>query len=401
MKLRKILYPILATVALPLFGNVEIAIKVDGNVIAKETVIRVARAVFSTRNKMVGVGEEVEVEVIREVVRDMEYWMIAFAEGARRGVKPPQQSEDLKNIAKMVKEQSKYYNLDDESFKLEGMAAFSAYMILTADGVAMPKTIDAIRYEVTSRYRRNHQVEIADHTGWRVDRYRGRLVQDSKYNALEHELSPDSGKFLKAIYYAHHYTIRYYVMFQRWYISKSLQLVERFKGEVSADVVKWGRIILLYVIPYLFHVFLLVVYAKCRGRAIRLLSLLFWALVLSGVSTVLYYFGMSPYSLFVVFVGGPLAIFFMYIQGHGQSGGGSSFGGYSSYSSGGGTASGDGEVTTTYTDENGCEYKGKGENPDSIEKQTPGDHAIFDKSIDGSTYKERFGDREIKKPWGL
>lgn len=38
--------------------------------------------------------------------------------------------------------------------------------------------------------------------------------------------------------------------------------------------------------------------------------------------------------------------------------------------------------------------KGEGENPETIEKQPPGDYAIFDRRIDGA-YRERFGDRVI------
>ena len=84
-----------------------------------------------------------------------------------------------------------------------------------------------------------------------------------------------------------------------------------------------------------------------------------------------------------------------------SSSGSYSSGGGSSYSSGAGASSEKGEVITTYTDENWCEYKGKGESPDTVEKQTPGDYATFDKSFDGTKYKERFGDREVEIPWWM
>lgn len=79
-----------------------------------------------------------------------------------------------------------------------------------------------------------------------------------------------------------------------------------------------------------------------------------------------------------------------------SSSGSYSCGGGSSYSPGIGASSGQGGVSTTIIDRNGCEYKGEGKNPETIEKQTPGDHAIFDRRIDGS-YRERFGDRTLEK----
>ena len=56
-----------------------------------------------------------------------------------------------------------------------------------------------------------------------------------------------------------------------------------------------------------------------------------------------------------------------------------------------------GEIITTITDSDGCDYVGKGSCPDVIEKQTPGDYAKFDRQFDGS-YKERFGDRTLAEP---
>lgn len=55
------------------------------------------------------------------------------------------------------------------------------------------------------------------------------------------------------------------------------------------------------------------------------------------------------------------------------------------------------EIKTTFTDNNGTDYVGKGKDPDTIEKQTPGDYAVFDRQFDGS-YKERFGDRTLENP---
>lgn len=52
------------------------------------------------------------------------------------------------------------------------------------------------------------------------------------------------------------------------------------------------------------------------------------------------------------------------------------------------------EYKKVYEDEDRTEYVGKGGNPDTIEKQTPGDYALFDRQFDG-TYKERWGDRVL------
>lgn len=49
---------------------------------------------------------------------------------------------------------------------------------------------------------------------------------------------------------------------------------------------------------------------------------------------------------------------------------------------------------TVYEDDDRTEYIGRGSDPDTLEKQTPGDYAIFDRQYDG-TYKERWGDRVL------
>ena len=281
--------------------------------------------------------------------------------------------------------------------------SYCSQKLLELDRVNIDAHNGSVRDLVLSRYRPRHNVEITDYTVWKVDRNRFRLIQDSNYNALEHELDKDSGTFKKAIYYIHHYTIRYYVRFLRWYIGKAEELVARAKGKWGESTTRWVSCTVLYVIPYLFHVLLIVAFVKLTGRRTRLFSALFLALLLTGVSTILFYFGMSPWSLFVICVGVPLGIYFAPSIWDSISSDMSNYSGSApSYTCGGGTSSCNGEekVTTIYTDEDGTEYEGEGKNPETIEKQTPGDHAIFDKCIDGS-YKERYGDRVVKKGLGV
>jgi len=59
--------------------------------------------------------------------------------------------------------------------------------------------------------------------------------------------------------------------------------------------------------------------------------------------------------------------------------------------------SSDEEVTTVYKDENGVEYHGKGNDPDQIERQSPGDHTTFYKSPLDGKYRNNWNDEVIEK----
>lgn len=55
------------------------------------------------------------------------------------------------------------------------------------------------------------------------------------------------------------------------------------------------------------------------------------------------------------------------------------------------------EPITVYKDENGVEYHGKGNNPDTIERQSPGDHTTFHKSPLDGKYRSNWSDEVIEK----
>ena len=385
--------------ALPLFGDSvhDAAISIDGGKasIEKWRVLNAAEGIMKLQNNMDGLDEKAEQQILRDVFLDFESWLLAMVEAADRGV---QMKEVGQRDFLAFKAKSPYGKVDD---KIVNQMAFVGTVvgkrILELDHVDTHN--GSVRDLILARYRTRHRVDITDYTVWKVNRNRFKLIQDSNYNAMEHELDKDSGAFMKAIYYIHHYTIRYYVLFLRWYIGKAEAVAEHAKGKWDESTARWVSRTMLYVIPYLFHVLLVFAYAKCNGRKIRIFSSLFLALLLSGVSTILFYFGMSPWSLFVVCVGVPLGIYIapavwdsMLNEGPSYSGGGYS------YSSGGASSSSEGGASyvTTITDENDCEYKGEGKKPETIEKQTPGDHAIFDRRIDGS-YRERLGDRVLEK----
>jgi hypothetical protein len=302
-------------------------------------------------------------------------------------------------MGKIAKYFDKYNRL---LFSTDCIMLACAVNLLRMDGVRIPSDRTGIRDTIFARYGGNHTVEVVDHSKWRIRHSFGILFQDTDYDAIENELDENSGKIRKTIYYIHRYTIRYYVIFMRWYIAKATAFVSYVKEKTNEKVAHWVEMAVLYVIPYLFHIFILAVYKKVNDQPVRFFRLLIPALLLSGVSTILFYFGMSPWALFVVCVGVPLTIYMLptIIESTAPSpSSGNSYGNIPlSTSSDGYNSSSSDDVTTTYTDVNGCEYEGKGTDPDTIEKQTPGDHAIFDKSIDGTTYKERFGDRELRKP---
>ena len=389
--------------SLTLFADAvhDAAINIDGGKVAIEKwrVLNAAETIMKLRSNMDGLDAAAEQQILKDVFLDIESWLLAMVEADDRRVK---MNEIGQRDFLAFKAASPYGKVNDSAVNhLAFAGTVLSKKILELDRVDVGAHGGSVRDMVLARYRPRHRVEVADYTTWKVNRNRLSLIQDSKYNALEHELDEDSGAFKKTIYYIHHYTIRYYVLFLRWYIGKAEALVAHAKGNWSESTTRWVSRAVLYVIPYLFHVFLVFAYVKCNGRRIRIFSSLFLALLLSGVSTILFYFGMSPWSLFVVCVGVPLGIYLApSIWDSMTSGASSCSGGGYSYASGGGASSfgggGGSTVVTTITDENGCEYKGEGENPETIEKQTPGDHAIFDRCIDGS-YRERFGDRVIEE----
>ncbi|MBR4170349.1 MAG: hypothetical protein IKR48_01710 [Kiritimatiellae bacterium] len=390
--------------ALPLFGDSvhDPAINIDGGkaAIEKWRILNAAEGIMRLQNTMDGLDKKVEQQILRDVFLDFESWLLAMAEVAGRGL---QFKELGKAELSAFAAKSPYGKLgDDVVLRIAFEGSVASQRLLELDHVDVGAHNGRVRELILARYRSRHNVEITDYSVWKVDRNRFNLIKDSQYNALEHELDEDSWTLTKAIYYIHHYTIRYYVLLLRWYIGKAEALVKYAKEEKwSESTTRWVSRTVLYVIPYLFHVILVCIFIKCNGGEIRIFATLLLALLLSGVSTILFYFGMSPWSLFVVCVGVPLGLYLAPTVWDTMSRGGSncSGGGYSYASSGGASASsGRGEVpfVTTITDENGCEYKGEGENPETIEKQTPGDYAIFDRRIDGS-YRERFGDRVIEE----
>ena len=169
------------------------------------------------------------------------------------------------------------------------------------------------------------------------------------------------------------------------------------------------------------HLLLCNAWMHCRGWFKRILAPVLSCLIALTVVPVALVLGFGGCVLalqaLVVVVYGAVGLFMLWIgltffwvgleeqmstsSSGSYSSGSWSCGGGSSYSPGVGSSSGQGEVITTYTDENGCDYKGKGESPDTVEKQSPGDFATFDKSLDGTKYKERFGDREVEIPWWM
>ena len=400
MKLKYILLAAIVVAASPLLGNPakDPAISIDGGKVSIENwrVLHMAEELMKSRNNMQGLDKDTERQILEDVFLDMESWLLAMAESADRNLEV---SDVSKEDMLAFKAKSPYGKLSDTSLlKIAIAGTVASKNLLEHDHVYAHD--GNMRDLILARYRSKHSIEVADYSGWKINRNRGRLVQDSNYNAIEHELDEDSGWFIKTVYYVHHYTIRYYVIFIRWYVAKAEAVSAWAKEKFSESVARWILAAVMYVIPYLFHVLLVFAYAKLNGRKARLFSALFLALLLAGVSTILFYFGMSPWSLFIVCVGVPLGIYLAPTIWDSMSSGGSSYsGGGSSYAPGGVSSSsegGDGRVVTTITDENGCEYKGEGKNPETIEKQTPGDHAIFDRRIDGS-YKERFGDRVIEE----
>ena len=307
MKRKTILILSMVMVTLSIFG-VDMAIKVGDAENDKEIVLGLASKVFIEKSKKLGEDKVSESEVIQKTFLDTEFWMIAIAEGARRGLLRPT-DQAMWTEAQKLREESDYASVDPHAFNLQVKAVLVARTLLASDGIVVPTSLTELRDIVISRYSQNHEIELADYSGWHVDKRHGSLIKDSDYNAIEQELSKDSGVFMKAIYYAHHYTVRYYVQFIRWYMSKAQELAGRFKEDESEKVAKWARIILLYVIPFLFHVIVVVVFCKIMdynvGPCILLLTPLFY-----GISTLLYFFGMSPYSLFTAVVVIPLSVCF-------------------------------------------------------------------------------------------
>ncbi|MBQ7176408.1 MAG: hypothetical protein IJS08_03245 [Victivallales bacterium] len=397
---RLMLILFLVAFVLPLFGYSikDAAIIIDDGKLSVEKwrVLYVAEELMKSQNSLQGIDKETEQQILRDVFLDFESWLLALVEAGDRNL----QFADIENKDFLAfKEKSPYGKLRD-----------SSTLKMVFGGIEVSKKlleVDHINYNahnvrdlVLAEYRSKHRIEVDDYTAWKVNRNRFTLMQDSNYNAIEYELDENSGKFKKTVYYVHHYTIRYYVLFLRWYILKAEKTVEYVKGKYDENVTNWISVTLLLVIPYLFHVLLVFGYAKLNNRKIRFFSMLFRALLLAGVSTILFYFGMSPWSLLIVCVGVPLGIYLMpAIWGDMSSGHNTNSGNDVSYTpveEDSYDRSEQGKVITTITDENGCTYKGEGEEPETIEKQTPGDYAIFDRRIDGS-YKERYGDRELDK----
>ena len=405
MKLKGMLLSTVAIAVLPLFGGpvTDPAITIDGGAVAIEKwrVLRAAEELMKSRNNMQGLDKDAEQQILKDVFLDLEAGMLAMVEATSRNVQLPNFTRD---DLLALKAKSPYRVLGDDIVLTIVIAGnMLGKKLLELDNVYVDARNGNVRDLILGRYRPKHRVEVADYSGWKVNRNRGRLIQDSNYNAIEHELNEDSGGFIKTIYYIHHYTIRYYVLFIRWYVAKAETVAAWAKEKFSETVARWISAAVLYVIPYLFHVLLVFVYARLNERKARFFSALFLGLLLAGVSTILFYFGMSPWSLFVVCVGVPLGIYLAPSIWDSMASGGLHYsGGGSSYTSSGATSSSgsEGKTITTYTDENGTEYKGEGRNPDTIEKQTPGDYAIFDRCIDGS-YKERFGDRVVEKGLGV
>lgn len=401
MKMKQIIALIIAIAATASFGAA--AIRVDGvEYVSKEAVMRVSEKVYAARSQgPVRLTAQDEREIIDDVILDFKFWTITKLEYTRRNLSIADVESQSSRLAEM-KNRAKYFDkFNMLLFNTDCLMLACAANLLRMDGIPLPASRTGIRDTFLSRYSGNYSVDVAKHSKWRIKYGLGVLIQDSDYDAIENELDEDSGIIRKAIYYAHHYTVRYYVIFIRWYIDKATAFSSYVKEKTSKEVAQWVRIAVLYIIPYLFHVLVLAIYKKANDQRVRFFRLLFPALLFSGVSTILFYFGMSPWSLFVVCVGVPLGLYMAPSILDSMSGGGSSYsGGGSSYTSGGGASSSSGgdevSYTTTITDENGCEYKGEGKDPETIEKQTPGDHAIFDRRMDGS-YKERFGDRVLEK----
>ena len=222
-KLKGILLATISVATLSLLGvpPKDPAISIDGGKVSIEKwrVLHVAEELMKTRNNMQGLDKDTEQQILEDVFLDIESWLLAMAEGAARNLRF---SDVRKEDLLAFKAKSPYGKLGDTSIlKMAFAGTITSKKLLEQDHVYVDAQNGNVRDLILARYRPRHSIVIADHSGWKVNRNRGRLIQDSNYNAIEHELDEDSGGFIKTIYYIHHYTVRYYVLLIRWYVSKA------------------------------------------------------------------------------------------------------------------------------------------------------------------------------------
>lgn len=390
--MRQIISLMMVMMAMPLFGGA--SIRVDDIYVNKSDVMHVVSDVYKLASQRGQVGREEEKRIIEEVVRDYLFWGIARKEMDRRNL-----TYNNLNVSKQYRSNmcalSKYSGIAARIIPRDVDAMVEAREMLRRDGRYIPANREDIVAATIKYYAPLHQIEVADYSNWKVNREKGWLIQSSDYNALEHEIDDDTNGFIKAIYYVHHYTIRYYVIFIRWYIHNAQACVDKVKAKGNATATKWMAAIALYIIPYLFHVVMFGIYLRLQNQRVRFFRLLIPALALSGVSTILFYFGMSPWSLFFVCVIVPLMIIVgkpiwedidrMFAEAQKER-----------------EAAWERErweeehTKTIFTTEDGEEYAGKGKSPSVIESTKWDETVKFDKVRDG-VYKERNGDRIIKK----
>lgn len=289
----------------------EVAISVDGDVVTKKDVMKLAQKVYKSKQNA-NLTQSEEAEIIRNVFIDLEFWRLAAAEIKSRNINLNTTHLIYIRSSGLVKN-SEYVKLDRGAALNEATAIIVAIrlmnlnpsIILTSDGKRN------LRDQFIARYARDHKIELADYSAWKIKRQRGTFVLGSDYNAIEEELDEDTNVFFKAIYYVHRYTIRYYVVFLRWYVEKVAGIAGYFKEKGNENAAIWVSRILYWILPYIAHVIVLFICLAALKRRPSVIAILLKGGLLMIASVLLYFVGMSPWLIFVVFVLVPVFIIYM------------------------------------------------------------------------------------------
>lgn len=284
------------------WGVAENAVQISDNFLSKESVMLLAKKMYLGLNGCYQgkVGEEAWTALVEEIIFDYQLWTMLMLEGERHNVKIETDLDFVRefneNSIYRFSRGTRYYE-----FALSG----ESLLLMLAKRKRMYQggliTWDFKRqmyYNVKEKY----SIKLADYKSWKIADSKKYDFYSTEYNAIEQELKPDDRWWKKVCYYLHHYTIRYYVILMRKYVSwVDSYLLEWGTGKTEKKV-KDMRILGVVVIPYVVFVILFFIIRKVLDLGCPKKMPFCWAIGFYLVSLLLFYFGMSPFMTFVAIV---------------------------------------------------------------------------------------------------
>lgn len=291
-----------ALLMIPFLGGAENAVQVDNEVLSKETVMLLAKKTFQGLNGSYKgyVGEDAWTVLVEDIIFDYQLWTMLILEWNKRNLKIESDIDFIREFNKKsiyrFSKGTTYYD-----FALRGefiLLMLAKKMRLYQGGLITWE----FKRQMYNNFKKKYFIKLADYKSWKITESKKYDFFNTEYNAIERELKPNDSWWKKTFYYLHHYTIRYYVILMRKYVSwVDSYLLEWGVGKTEKKV-KDMRILGIVVIPYVTFVILFFIIRKVFDIGCPKKMPFCWSIGLYLISLLLFYFGMSPFMTLVAIV---------------------------------------------------------------------------------------------------